>query len=278
MNAPAPLARFDSNRAWQETTAAIAANREVMAALAGVFVVLPAFALAVLLPMPEQAATPDFDAMMAATTAYFSAHWLPYVLSGLVNIIGTMALLALFGHTSRPTVGEAIKGGLYAAPAGILVQILLGMMLTGAILLPGTLLALSGSSALAGLGIAIGITLAAWLWSRTSLATPIIAIDSQRNPITALQRSFALTRGNAGRLLLFYVLLILAFVIATQLVVLVVTLAAQALGGAEAALIAGALVGSVLQAAMTVYLAGAMAASYRQLAGTTDPAVPGTFG
>lgn len=278
MNAPAPLARFDSNRAWQEATAAVSANREVMAALAGVFIVLPAFALSVLLPMPEQQGAADFDAAMAAASTYLQQNWLPYVVSGLINIIGTMALLALFGHASRPTVGEAIKRGLHAAPAGILVQILLGMMLTGAVLLPGTLLALSGSTALAGLGIAIGVTLAAWLWSRTSLATPIIAIDNLRNPITALQRSFALTRGNAGRLLLFYFLLILAFVIATQLVVLVVTLAAQALGGAEAALIAGALIGSVLQAALTVYLAGAMAASYRQLAGTTDPAVPGAFG
>ncbi|MBN8499557.1 MAG: glycerophosphoryl diester phosphodiesterase membrane domain-containing protein [Sphingomonadales bacterium] len=278
MNAPAPLARFDSNRAWQETSAAISAGRDVIAALAGVFIVLPAFALAVLRPMPEPRDGADFDALMAGITTYFEENWWAYLVVGLINVVGTMALLAMFGHSSRPTAGEAIKRGFAAAPAGIAAQILLGMALSAAVMLPGTILALSGSPLLAGLGIAIGVGAATWLWARLSIAAPIIVNDGQNNPFTALQRSFVLTRGNAGRLLLFYVLLVLAFAIATQLIVSVVTLAAQAAGGPHVALIVGALVASVLQAAMTVYLAGAVAASHRQLTGTTHPTVPGVFG
>jgi len=46
--------RFDSNRAWQEATALISANRDVLWALAGVFLVLPSFAVGVLAPPPRR--------------------------------------------------------------------------------------------------------------------------------------------------------------------------------------------------------------------------------
>lgn len=278
MNASTPPIRFDSNRAWQETSAAVATNRDVLAALAGVFIVLPAFALTVLLPVPEPRAGADLDAILAVMGDYFRQNWPAYLISGLINMVGTMALLALFGHAGRPTVREAIRHGLAATPAGILAQIIQGFLLTGTVLAPAALLGLSGSKELALLGTLIGIGFAVWLWARTSLATPVIVVDGQRNPITALQRSFALTRGNAARLLLFLALLVVAFVIATQLLVLVTTLIVQGVAGAEASRIAAALIGSLLQAAMSVYLAGAITASHRQLAGTANPAVPGVFG
>lgn len=42
--------RFDSNQAWQQATALVSANRDVLWALAGVFLVLPSFAVGVLAP------------------------------------------------------------------------------------------------------------------------------------------------------------------------------------------------------------------------------------
>ena len=48
--------RFDSNRAWQEATKLVSANRDVLWALAGVFLVLPSFAVGILAPPPEPAA------------------------------------------------------------------------------------------------------------------------------------------------------------------------------------------------------------------------------
>ncbi|MEQ1495950.1 MAG: hypothetical protein ABL912_09375 [Novosphingobium sp.] len=280
MNSPASATppRFDSNRAWQDASAAVAANRDVLAALAGVFVVLPTFALTVLLPMPEPQAGADLDAILKGTQAYFAEFWPWYLLAGLINIVGTMALLALFGQTSRPTVGEAIRTGLAAAPSGIGVQVLQGFLLFGVVLAPATILGLSGSPGLVALGALTGIGIAAWLWARTSLASPAIIVQGVRNPITALQRSFALTKGNAGRLLLFFFLLVLAFVIVTQLSAVVVGLIAQALAGADASTLISALVASVLQGTMSVYLAGAVTISHRQLTGTGRPDVPGVFG
>lgn len=278
MNQTAPTTpRFDSNRAWQDAAAAVSANRDVLIALVGVFVVVPAFALAVLIPMPEPQPGAEPEAILDLLGAFFRQHWAFFVAAGLFNTIGTLALLALFGHASRPTVGEAIRRGLAATPSGIAVQLIQGLMLSMVVLIPGTLLGAAGPG-FGILGLMIGLGAAAWLWIRLGLASPAIVVEGQRNPIAALQRSFALTRGNGSRLLLFFALLVVAFVIATQLIQVAVTLITQGLAGAEAALIVGALVAGILQGVMTAYLVAALAASHRQLAGPERPDFPQVFG
>ena len=272
MNTPSPSAspRFDSNRAWQDASTTVLANRDMVIALAGVFLVLPAFAIAVLNPPPEPAAGADYKAILEMLGAFIKDAWPGYLLVGLINTIGTMAILALFGHASRPTVGQAITKGLATTPVAIVVQIVQGILLTGAILLPSTLLGLAGSPGLAALGLLIGIGFAIYLAVRLCLANAAIAIDGLRNPFAALQRSFALTRANVGRLLLFFVLLVLAFAISIQLIQLLIGLLAELLAGGEIAVMIAALTGAVLSAVMTVYLLAATAASHRQLAGTGD--------
>jgi hypothetical protein len=272
MNTPAPNAspRFDSNRAWQDASTAVLANRDMVIALAGVFMVLPAFAISVLNPPPEPPAGADYKAILEMLGEYFKGAWPGYLLVALINTIGTMAILALFGHASRPTVGQAIAKGLPATPVAIVVQLVQGFVLTGAILLPSTLLGLTGSPGLAALGLLIGIGLAIYLAVRLCLANAAIAIDGLRNPFAALQRSFSLTRANVGRLLVFFVLLVLAFAISIQLIQLLIGLLAQLLAGGEVAAMITALTGAVLSAVMTVYLLAAAAASHRQLSGTRD--------
>jgi hypothetical protein len=267
-SSPAAPPRFDSNRAWQEASSAVMANRDMLIALAGVFIALPAFALTVLVPPPEPAPGANMDAVLELLGAYFQEKWPAYVLVALFNTVGTMAMLALIGLARRPTVGEAIKQGLVTAPISIAVQLLQGFLLTGAVMLPSALLGLTGSPGLAVVGMLIGIGVAIYLAVRLSLANPVIAVEGIRNPIAALQRSFALTQANVGRLLVFFVLLVLAFAISLQLIQLVVGLLAQLVAGAEPAKLIAALTGAALSAVMTVYLLAAGAMSYRQLAGT----------
>lgn len=274
---PPSTPRFDSNRAWQDAAAAVSANRDVLIALVGVFIVVPAFALAVLLPMPEAKPGAEAEAILDIVANHFRAHWFWYVAAGLLNTIGTLALLALFGHASRPTVGEAIRRGLAATPAGIIVQLIQGLILTAVVLLPGAVLGVGGTG-FAVLGFMLGLAAAAWLWVRLGLANPVIVVEGQRNPIAALQRSLALTRGNGGRLLLFLALLVVAFVVAIQLIQVAVTLIAQGLAGAEAAKLTGALIAAVLQGVMTAYVVSAVSASHRQLAGPERPDFPQVYG
>lgn len=271
MNTPAPNAspRFDSNRAWQDASGTVLANRDALLALAGVFLVLPAFAIAVLDPPPEPPTGADIEAILELLGTYFKGAWPGYLLVGLINTVGTMAMLALFGHASRPTVGQAITQGLITTPVAIVVQIVQGFLLTGAIMLPSALLGIAGLPGLAALGIVIGVGFAIYLAVRLCLANAVIAIDGLRNPIAALQRSFTLTQGNVGRLLVFFLLLVLAFLISIQLIQLVIGLLAELLVGGEGAMMIAALTGSVLSAAMTVYLLAATAVSHRQLSRAT---------
>jgi len=44
--------KFDGNLVWQQASAAVSANREVVLALAGVFFMLPALGLALISPPP----------------------------------------------------------------------------------------------------------------------------------------------------------------------------------------------------------------------------------
>ena len=259
-----PSPRFDSNRAWQDASAAVNANRDALIALAGVFLALPAFALAVLLPQPEPQPGTDMDAAMELASLYFQDNWLPLLVLGLLSTIGTMAMLTLFGHASRPTVGDAIRKGLIATPIAILAQMIVGFVMTGLILAPLALGA-GGSKTLGTVGLVIGIMIGGWFWIRTSLTTPIIAAEGVRNPLAAVQRSFNMTKGNGGRLLLFLFLLALAFIIAGEVLQLAMALLVQLVAGPHAGTITGALIASMVQAAMAVYLSAAMVASYRQL-------------
>ena len=75
MNTPPSHIAFDSSRAWADASAAVSINRDVLLALAGVFIVLPAFAIMVLLPFsaPQQGIT--LQALMATWEAIICRQW-----------------------------------------------------------------------------------------------------------------------------------------------------------------------------------------------------------
>jgi membrane-anchored glycerophosphoryl diester phosphodiesterase (GDPDase) len=116
-----------------------------------------------------------------------------------------------------------------------------------------------------------------WLAIRLSMLSPAVMVEGIRNPLTALQRSWQLTRGNAGRLLVFFALLVIVFIV---VMLLLTALLGAVLGlalSAEAAAIGGALLGSILQAIFNVYMIGVVAACHRQLAGPTASVAASTF-
>lgn len=273
MNTAAPGARrFDGNRAWQEAAAVVNGNREVLAALAGVFVVLPAFALGLLLPEFQPIEGAQGEEALRQVTAFLDANWMPILGVALVQTVGSLAMLALCGHRSRPTVGQAITRGLAATPIAILAQILQGAIFAVAFLIPASIGGLTGSVAFTAVTVLIGLGLIVYLIARFAMTNPVIAIEGLNNPVTALVRAFALTRGNAAQVLLFYFLLIAAFVIGSMVLEVGFGLAAHLIGGAEAQKLVAGFVSSVLQGAMAAYVAATLASGYRQLAGEPSAA------
>jgi hypothetical protein len=269
--------KFDSNRAWQQATAAIRANREVLFALAGVFYLLPMLAFSLLFPQPEPPPGADEQAMMAFATKYY-AETMPVAFPlGLVQAAGTLGLLTLLTDRSRPTVGMAIRLGFACLLPYIVSQLLFGFAAGGIAIAFLGVLGLTGSSVLTSAGLAATIVGGIYLLARFSLTAPVIAVEQVRNPVRALQRSWALTRGNAGRVIVFFLLILLVFAILLTIVMSLVGIVLALIMPEHPARILAAVVSSSLEAGMGLTFIAALAATHAQLSGQPTDQLGETF-
>lgn len=262
--------KLDINQVWQEASAMVSANREVLLTIAGVFFVLPQLIVAWLFPTPEIDPEMAPRAMLALLSEHFRAVAPWQALSGIASAIGALALLALITGRERPTVGGAIGQGLRGLLSYIATNLLMAMVfLAGALVI--TLVA--GSTGSVGLALLLGFPALAgllYLTIRWEMVGPVIAIEGQRNPISALQRSWELTKGNVGRILLYLVLLGLVYIVVVAIVSAIAAgLATVALGG-EAGRFTGTLLGALLGGIFVVYLTASLGAMHRQLTGAAD--------
>ncbi len=266
--------KFDSNRAWQEASASVTANRDVVLALTGVFFVLPALAFSLIYPQSEPPAGATAEQIFAMFGEYFASSAPLLIPMTIVQAAGTLALLTLFTNRTRPTVGEAIKQGFIGLIPYFLAQILIGIAfgLTGGLL--ATAAIASGVAPLIAIVvIAIFIALV-YVAIKTSLVAPVIAVESERNPVAALKRSWLLTKGNSLRLAAFYVLIGLAFLVVIGIATVLIGLLATLIAGEQVGGFITAVISAILGGVMTLYFAAILAAVHRQLAGTS----PDVFG
>lgn len=258
-------ARFDSMKVWDEASAALLANREVLLAVMGVFVVLPVLAIAQFVPMPQPVPGQQPELISQHWALYFNQNWLPVLGAIVVLLLGTLTTLALLGDPQRPTVSEAIRHAARAAPsflaalfAGYMLALLSGIV-------PIIMFGLSGSLPVMLFGTAIGAILILYILVRFAFIGPIVLLGGERNPVTALRRSFVATKGIGWQMLVFLLLIYVAFGIVGWLVQVAFTIVATWLAGAEGGLLAGNLVGALVQGALVATFVAAIAASYRQL-------------
>lgn len=269
--------RFDSNLAWKDAVQAVSANRDVLLALAGVFFMLPSLAFSLLVPTPEPqpGLTPEQTVTMALDIYRTT---MPYLLAmSLIQAVGTLSVLTLFTDRAQPTVGEAIRLGLGGVLAYLGAYLLMGLVLGlgGSILIGAA--AAAGVPALAvviGLGVLVALI---YIGIRMSLVAPVVAVDRVRNPIEALRRSWELTRGNTARILLFFILLGVAFLVVLMVIMAAAGVALALVAGGEAAKMVAAVISSLLTAVMTLYFIAVMASIHRQLSGPSAEAVSITF-
>lgn len=261
--------KFDSNLAWKQASGAVYANREVLLALAGVFFMLPQLALAIFYPQPEPAAGMSEQQVMDAVTAYYGSILPVAIPMVLLQAVGTIALLALLDGQRRPTVGEAIGGSLKGVMPYLAAQIVSGLAIgLLAVAVIGGLGVLGGTAG-AVIALAVVLVVAIYAGVRLSLTAVVVAVEHVFNPLTALARSWHLTKGNTARLLGFYALFILAFVVILILTNVLVGIPLALAAPDHVASIVQALLGSALSALMALYFVAILAASHRQLAGNT---------
>jgi Membrane domain of glycerophosphoryl diester phosphodiesterase len=246
--------KLDTNQAWQEASAMVSANRQVLVALAGVFFVLPGLALSLFFPEPQPDPKLPPKELFAVLGEYYKgiAPWTIPVL--IASSIGILALLTLFADRSRPTVSEAIRQGASGFPSYIGSQLIttLGFAAAGSV----------------GLGIILvsAVLLAAiYFGVRFTLAGPVVAVEGVRNPVAALRRSWKLTQDNVGRILIFFMLITLAFIVVIGVIMAITGVVLAVTVGGEPARVVAGLVSSVLTGVYTVYLTACLGAIHRQL-------------
>ncbi|MBB3033580.1 glycerophosphoryl diester phosphodiesterase membrane domain-containing protein [Alteriqipengyuania lutimaris] len=272
--------KLDMNRAWTDALNLIKSNMGVVTVVAGVFFFLPYLAFALL--MPEAAnftMEPNSDDPAAALeqlTAVYADIWWIMLLLVIAQTVGTLALLALLRANNRPTVGEAIAVGAIGFLTSIAATII---FYVGAGIVGGLLMGIAITSQITALAVIAGIVLFVvfiYLAVKFSLLAPIIAIDKVYNPLTALLRSWRLTKGNSVRLFLFYLLLFIALAVVSAVIGLIVMLV-FGLMGEEVMLVGSGLVNSAVNAVIIVLMLGILAAIHRQLAGPDVATMSETF-
>ena len=267
---PPPLdrrarSRFDSMKIWDEAVKSLLANREMLLAVLGVFSILPNFALQMLAPVPEPVSGQQAAQLLDRLGVYFDANWLPLVAVIALQFFGMLVTLALLADPARPTVSEAIRKAARAAPTFVaaLVLAFAGSFLTG--LIPVILIGLTGSLSLTQVAAVMGTVVILYMLIRFAFAGPAVLLDGQRNPVLALRRSFAATQGIGWQLLVFILLIFVAFRIVGWLLTAAAVLVTTLITGAAGAALVGALIACLVQAALLGCFVAVIGASYRQV-------------
>ncbi|HSG35206.1 MAG TPA: glycerophosphoryl diester phosphodiesterase membrane domain-containing protein [Sphingomonadaceae bacterium] len=269
--------KLDMGAAWNDAVAMIKANTEVMAVIAGVFFFLPSLAAVFLVPPLEAPPGADIDVVTDILVGFYSDNALPLVLLTLTSAIGFIALLALLRDDRKPTVGDAIKTGFFGLVSyvGSQLMVALGLAVIVGVLvgIPASL----GMDAIAAVAALVVAVLFVYVMIKLSMVTPVIAIERNLNPFGIVRRSWQLTKGNSLRLLLFYLLLGLAFGVISVLIGAIAGLLFALLGEGEIAEIANGAVSGLTSAAGSLVFAAILAAVHRQLAGPSTGRIAETF-
>ena len=263
------MTKLDSNAAWKEASSQVSANRDVFLALAGVFFVVPSLALTVIGGEPEVVPGMQPAQISAALMAFLAGTWWLFALGLILQFSGMLAILTLMRDRTRPTVSEAINGALRGLLPFLVAQLLVAFT---ALLEIGVLQPLRVVALLLVIGFAIFANI------RLILIAPVIAVEGTRNPVTVLQRSWALTRGQFWRIFVFLALVVILFAVVLVVVSRLVGLVLTIFASGETQRLLGALLSSTMTGVLLVYLTGIYSAIHRQLAGPGKADLSETFG
>ena len=236
--------KLDFTAAWNDALALLKANLETILPIIGVLILLPSIIMGYMVPDPviDPAAG---DGGSAVLFQYLNdlGPWL--LLSVILSILANATIYALIFNASRPTVGEAFAiGATFFVP----------MLLTALI-----------SSLAIGVGMIFLIIPGIYLAIKFSVAGPAIVAENIKNPIAALSRSWALTKGNSLYIFAFYLII----GIVGTIVLVVSSMIFSAIFGLvlpeSAAMLVSLIVDSIFAAAFSAVILFITIAVYRQL-------------
>lgn len=280
-NVGVKLMKLEMGNAWSDAVSLVRNNLELVAIVAGVFVLLPQIVTAIFVPeyiTGTNQVNPE-DALASLMEIYSDIFiWVLFLT--VLGAIGSLSLLALL-KDERPTVGDAIKTG-----AKTLFPYLAGQFL----LMVGMLIVIGVPAALAfgladmldvpavGLLILLPAFLAiAYLSIKFSLFAPAMVLDGIRSPIEALKASWRATKGNSLRLVAFFFLIFGAAIIVLIIYSMITGLLIAALGTGSIASIVLAVNQGLIGSVWSVLSVAVLSAVYRQLSGPNTDTISETF-
>lgn len=273
---------FDMNAAWSRGVALVRENFQLLAVIAGLFILLPTLGFYFLVPgmdlLMDPTADPEVVQAQVMSQVGPLATW--GILGSVIQFMGYGAMVALMGD-SRPTVGEALRSGAVAVPSvlgamlGFLVLYILAAVVVS---LPIALLA--GGLGLAALAMFIPLlvmAVALILMARFSVTLPVIVLERIFNPLAALRRSWTLTRPARWRVLGFWTVLGIAYIVISLLLMGLFGLVAAMMGEGDGARLLMGLVNGGIAMLVGMLVSGLAVAIHRQLSGPGAAAISATF-
>lgn len=228
---------------WQDILGMLKAHADIILIVAGAFMFLPTLAQAIYLPPPEM---DRFDQQaMRDLALYYEANIVPLLSLRLVTLLGTGTLLALFLHPSRPTVGGAISAAARMLPTLFFVSLIEQMMMLG--------------------GLVLFIVPGLYVIARTAVSDAAVMADDLGNPLKAIARSFALTRGLGWQVFGLVAILAVVTWVASSALVAIVGIPTQLLLPEGGALIARNVLSAITPTAMMLVFVLLSASFYRAL-------------
>ena len=240
----------------------VAANRDMLIAIAGVFFVLPGLIGAVILPTPALTSGMNQTEMADAILHFYTSAGPILLVLTLPMLVGYLTLLVMLLDRDRPTVGAAITVGIRFLPSYLAAQLLTSLVLS---LLWVTVL--SVLVLLLPQVIAVIVSVVAMIYPLVSviLVGPEMIAQRLRNPIRAIFAGLSRTHGHVLRILLYVGPALALFLVVYMLVMIAVAVLAGNLPQPEARRMISEAIGAVLFAAGYTYYAAIIASTYDQL-------------
>jgi hypothetical protein len=244
--------RFSYSAIWEDTVRLLRAHASLAVALAGVFLFLPALLVSYLLPMPQSS---DPNEMARQFTEYFTANAGWILLSGICGMAGTLSILMLVFRSPGIAVGGAIAAALALLPFYFLANLIASIPII--------------------IGVLLLVVPGLYLLGRFLPIAPVMVAEGQRNPLTALGRSWALTRRHGWAVLGLFLLVFVAGFILSSVVGGIIVVIVRVLVSGDLARLLSLIVSTAGSTILQVVLIFLYAAIYRALAARADQgAVP----
>lgn len=238
--------KLDYSRVWQETQAQLAAHREGVGAVSGLFLFLPDWIARLFAGQPDLEGVTKPAQILAAFQSFYLENWQLLLPTGLLGFFGAVTIYVLLTRNDLTTIGSALGKALALLPFYFIVQLAGGLAMLGGFLL----LLLPGM----------------YLSGRLTPLSAITVAETGRGFSGIFSRTLELTRGNGWSV--FFLTLVVALVasLTAMIIGILVGLICRLLAGPDGVPFIETGIDAALGAVIATLMVSLTVAIYRHLA------------